>query len=510
MKNIYRKLFFIVASITVVTASCTSDFVDLNTDPTGASGQTVDPNLILSNAQVTYTGSTDFSYETWRANLIYCSMMTQQLASVNGYWVGDKTRRNDAYLSAYWEKSYSEQVKAVVDLLALTKDKPQYANLYQVARIMKVFTFHRITDLYGDVPYFQAGRGYYDQVLTPVYDKQQDIYMDMLKELDEASQALDASAGGAVVNDLVYQGNIDNWKKLANSLELRLAMRLVKVDAVNAKAYAAKAIGRGILDNENQDAIVFGDEAGDRLTKNRVSQVILQGYERTADRVSATFVNWLKSKGDPRLALFAENPATGSPATATSIGMPNGYDLGGVKSIETAPGYPGSLDGYVQPATKTLLFNSPTFFMTASEAQLLAADAVQRGYVSGDATTYFRKGVSLGIRAFVHYGIAVDLAAADTYANGLTLSNPEQDINEQIWATCGTTYNFYESYANWRRTGIPALTPTDYPTSVIGAAIPRRFTYPVAEQSVNGANYQAAVAALTGGDVLTSRVWWDK
>lgn len=148
--------------------------------------------------------------------------------------------------------------------------------------------------------------------------------------------------------------------------------------------------------------------------------------------------------------------------------------------------------------------------MTASEAQLLAADAVQRGYVSGDATTYFRKGVSLGIRAFVHYGIAVDLAAADTYANGLTLSNPEQDINEQIWATCGTTYNFYESYANWRRTGIPALTPTDYPTSVIGAAIPRRFTYPVAEQSVNGANYQAAVAALTGGDVLTSRVWWDK
>ncbi|SMO55340.1 SusD/RagB family nutrient-binding outer membrane lipoprotein [Solitalea koreensis] len=511
MKKLYVKIFTITAIIMGVITSCTKDFQSVNTDPTTVPADEVDPSLLLSNVELTYTGSTDFSYETWRANLIYCSVMMQQLSSVNGYWVGDKSRRNDAYLSAYWEKSYSEQVKPVVDLVTLTADKPEHNNLHQVARIMKAMVFHRITDLYGDVPYSEAGLGYYNQILTPKYDAQQAIYMDMLKELDEASQALVLTGGDVVKNDIIYNGNIVNWQKFANSLELRLAMRLVKADPATAQTYAAKAIGRGIFDSETQDAKVFGDEAGDRLTKNRNAQVILQGYERSADRISQTFVNWFKSKNDPRLALYAET-STGAPANASSIGMPNGYDLGGVKSIETAPGYPGTLDGYVQNATKTIQFNSPTFFMTAAEAQLLAADAVQRGFVGGDANAYFKKGVNLAIRSFAYYGIAGTQAAADTYTATLNLTPGAelQDINEQIWATCGGTYNFYESYANWRRTGFPALIPTVYPTSVIGAVIPRRFTYPIAEQSVNLANYNAAVAALPGGDVLTSRVWWDK
>ncbi|UKJ07696.1 SusD/RagB family nutrient-binding outer membrane lipoprotein [Solitalea lacus] len=511
MKNIYKKILVLMTLSLVFSVSCTEDFESINTDPTGASGSDIDPNILLSNVELVYTGSTDFSYETWRANLIYCSTMMQQLSSVNSYWVGDKSRRNDGYLFAYWERAFNEQVKIVVDLMTLTKDKPQYSNLYNTARIMRALIFHRITDLYGDVPYTEAGLGYYNQILTPKYDKQQDIYADMLNELDEASQALDPSKD-VLKNDLIYNGSIANWKRFANSIQLRLAMRLVKVDPAKAKDYAARAIGRGVFDSETQDAKVFGSEEQDRLTKNRNAQVILQGYERSADRISATFVNWFKSKNDPRLAYYAEDPATAAPATNASIGMPNGYDLGGVKSIETAPGYPGSLNGYVQPATKTIEFKSPTFFMTAAEAQLLASEAVLRGYVAGDANAYFKKGVALAIKSFIHYGIAVNIANADAYGNSLALTggNELRDINEQLWAACGGTYNFYESYSNWRRTGFPVLIPTDYPTSVIGAAIPRRFTYPTGEASVNAANYQAAVAALPGGDALTSRVWWDK
>src|SRR2546428_10296562 len=107
MKNLYIKIFTITAIITTMIASCTKDFESINTDPTTVPGEQVDPSLLLSDVELTYTGSTDFSYETWRANLIYCSVMMQQLSSVNGYWVGDKSRRNDAYLSAYWERAYN-------------------------------------------------------------------------------------------------------------------------------------------------------------------------------------------------------------------------------------------------------------------------------------------------------------------------------------------------------------------------------------------------------------------
>src|SRR6202012_6268388 len=98
---------------------------------------------------------------------------------------------------------YAQQVEPVVDLLHLTDNKPQYANLHQIARIMRALVFQRITDMYGDVPYFQAGLGYYDRIYTPVYDTQQAIYNDMLKEVSQAVDSLDVN-GDVATGDLYY------------------------------------------------------------------------------------------------------------------------------------------------------------------------------------------------------------------------------------------------------------------------------------------------------------------
>jgi hypothetical protein len=116
-------------------SNCTKKFDEINTNPAAYSQTNFDPNYILTTAQLTYTGSTDFSYETWRGNLIYASTMMQGLSTVVSYWAGDKYLLNEGYTAAYWDKAYPNQVKPVVDLVQFAKDKTQYKNLYQIHAI---------------------------------------------------------------------------------------------------------------------------------------------------------------------------------------------------------------------------------------------------------------------------------------------------------------------------------------------------------------------------------------
>src|SRR4051812_26432710 len=210
MKNTILKYSVFVFAGMFSLAGCTKNFDEINTNPASYSQANFDPNYLLTSAQLTYTGSTDFSYETWRGNLIYSSTMMQGLSTVVSYWAGDKYLLNEGYTAAYWGNSgvgaYIEQVRPIVDVVEFTRSNPKYKNLYQVGRIWKALIFERITDLYGDVPYSEAGQGFYTGILNPKYDKQQAIYSDLLKEVDEATAALDP-AGDKVTGDVIYSGN---------------------------------------------------------------------------------------------------------------------------------------------------------------------------------------------------------------------------------------------------------------------------------------------------------------
>jgi hypothetical protein len=166
-------------------------------------------------------------------------------------------------MAAYFERAYDEQVKHVVDLVQLTGDKAEFANLHQIGRIMKVLIFHRITDIYGDVPYSEAGLGYYERIFTPKYDKQQDIYMNMLSELDDACTKLDASKDKPI-GDMIYNGDITKWKRFGYSLMMRLGMRLTKIDAANAKTWVEKAAAGGPMTSIDDNAKIKHDESGGR------------------------------------------------------------------------------------------------------------------------------------------------------------------------------------------------------------------------------------------------------
>src|SRR5688572_21759428 len=342
MKHL-KRLISGTALVALLVSSCTRNFEELNTDPNSVSVNNYLPVYSLTKAQLEYTGNNDFSYETWRVNIIYCGMMTQQLANASWY-AGDKYMQNDAWANAYFDVAYRDQVKYVVDLLASTKDKPNYKNLYQIARIMKVMIFHRITDIYGEVPYTEAGLGYYGRIFTPKYDKQQDIYLDMLKELDEAGTALNAANDKPGSGDLIYGNAVDpiaQWKKLANSLMVRLAMRLTKADAAAAKTWTEKAVSKGLMTSNNDNARIMHDATGGRQTVNRNSNILGDAGEWKACNngevfLSRTFVNFLKNNNDPRLQYFAKVKSSGSSVPASQIGLPNGYDQnGGATDVST-------------------------------------------------------------------------------------------------------------------------------------------------------------------------------
>lgn len=525
MKRNTRNILVLLALAGILTTtSCTKNFVDINTNPLAYGSENFNPNFTLSTAQLTYTGSIDFAYETWRANLIYSGTMMQGLSTVISYWAGDKYLLNPLYTSAYWERAYDEQVKPIVDVVEVTKGDEKYNNIHQVARIWKALIFARLTDLYGDVPYFEAGQGYYKKSLSTKYDKQQDIYMDLLKEVEEATNALNAN-GDKVTGDVVYAGDIDKWKRLGNSIMLRLAMRLTKVDENTAKTYATKAIGKTLTSNA-ENAFIKHDNSGSRVTQNRNSQVLLGdgGQEHYYVKWSDTFINTLKAMNDPRMNVAVTNlwMEAGSKVQnpnfitdpAKQKGMPNGKDLNSNQlyalsahsSYTTIPEYSSLHPGMIKS-------NGITFILTYAESELLSAEAAQRWGIGSSAATHYANGVKAGITFLGQYDdrLAISESDAATYVNANPLTDGLKQISNQYWIHQNTALNFYESWANWRRTGYPELTPVVYPGNATNGTIPRRFPYPTAEEA--GANrdyYKAASAAVPGGDNLTGRIWWDK
>jgi hypothetical protein len=363
-------------------------------------------------------------------------------------------------------------------------------------------------------------------ITTPQYDKQQDIYPALLTQLDAAIASLDA-AGPKASGDLLYGGDVAQWKKLGYSLMVRVAMRMTKVNPTLAKTYTEKAAAAGTMTSYTDNALVKGDIAfGD--TQNATTNALLTTDDFREAKWSKTLIDYLRTTNDPRLSAIAEIPAAGAANNANQAlpgdntasiqrGLPNGYDLtGGAFDIRKRTDYPGGtgtatdlapLGNYSRPRLAVYIQRSaPNFLLTYAETEFLLAEAANRGWsVGGTAATHYANGVRGAMQSLSQMNTAATISQAtiDAYvlANPLGATNPLKQINEQYWL---------EGWFNWRRSGYPELVPVNYPGNVTNGTIPRRLIYPVTEVSNNPAGYAAGVAGLTGGDLLTSRVWWDK
>ncbi|MGC4035754.1 MAG: SusD/RagB family nutrient-binding outer membrane lipoprotein [Chitinophagaceae bacterium] len=520
----FQSIYILAGIVTIASfTSCSkASLLKTNTDPNSVSVDVFDPNNILTATQLYYTGSTDNAIEVEETEIQGAGCFIQHWASTSAYYFGDKYSFSPGGWSSFFDHTYNTAVKNAVDLYTTTQGKSQYSNLHQIARIMKALVFERITDVYGDVPYFQAGLAYHGSIYFPPYDKQKDIYTDLLKEVSEAVDSLDEDLDQPV-GDMFYSQSgeqIGKWKRFGNTLLLRMAMRLTKVDPETAKSYVTKVQGKTMTSNDDNAIVQHG--TNDPLTINRIYRGIGEdGGIQLSGQISKSFIDFLKDNDDPRLPVLSyvypsdfqpgDDPSGGSADPDDQEGLPNGYDGGSTATgILSYPGYLGDLSLYSRPSPIIFNATAPTLILTYAESELLLADAAARWGI-GDAEEHYNNGVIAAITQWSAFGDAgtIDEGDAQNYldANPYDDSDGLEMINTQFWAA--TFFNEYEAWSNYRRTGYPDLTPVNYPGSQSPGAIPRRMEYSTVDKQVNSTNYNTAVQALSGGDKITSRVWWD-
>lgn len=494
-------------------SGCDRGFDNVNTnkvDPTS-----LDPTFVMNKAIISTTyldGVSTLGMLCYNFGIVQ-QIITPYGSSLSG---GNYNQFNNANTPLVWVNFYRNVIKQIVAVVNQTKDDPMKANTYHAARIWKAYSFMILTDTYGDIPYFDAGKGYIEEIIRPKYDTQEVIYKDILKELEEASASLDVSKD-PVTTDILYGGNVARWKKLGYSLMLRAGMRLTKVDPATAKAYVTKAVAGGLFESNSDNSVIRHTAIWNNYIANH-----LAAREKTNFYLAAPFVNYLKDSNDPRLAVFAVRyvGAKGGPeqtsARATSdpkvqIGMPMGYNDVTINTVLAQNNVVSLWDFSQVNLTTVLKLDAPEFHVTYAENQLLLAEAAFRGWVSGEPADYFAKGIRANLEQMASYdpsaAIKEDAIQAYLKAHPLGAGKELEEINTQYWVA--TFLDGTESFANFRRSGFPALKKNPYPGSEIKEDFIRRLPYPDSEIIVNLQNVNDAIARQGPND-LNTRIWWDK
>lgn len=538
MKTILKRKIGLMIGIGIMSvlllSSCDKDFEEINQDPNVYN----EPSLesMFSYTLITAAGGPGYSLNYWINNPLYYNLKVagtymQYFSSLNPWqWSGDKYLKVPNYDGALFRGVYGTVLKEVQQLINLTKDDPNLVNENAMIRIMRVYAMHRVTDMYGMVPYFEAGKGYIDQNYTPEYDLQEEIYADMLKELDEASRQLDPSKGSFSQADFIYGGDVEKWKRFANSLMLRLGMRLTKVDPAMAEEWVKKAIEGGVMQSNEDTALLPHTEGtlmnvykeGARLRGPEGVPISAEGTGYA--KMAKAFVDHLKLTEDPRLPLYITLwPGNADPsllpmstAPEKQRGLPSGYDLSSI--IEVIPNWG---DGVIYPDISEINLHTvaslttPTIYQSYAEVELLLAEAALRGWGSGNVKTHYENAVRASLDLLTNYYPGPDLVPSGAVDEYLTYSNPfvlgsfeeeMEQIHTQFWITL--FMDNIEVWSNYRRTGYPDLIPTNYPGNETGGTIPRRVPYPTGEYQVNAENIEEALQ-IQGPDLFTTRVWWD-
>ena len=487
---------------------CESGFDEINTNKTLPTS--LDPAFLVNNAIV----NTSIPIETMVFELPVVQHIITPFGGVLGG--GNYNQDNKGRNQGNWVRYYQVVLKSLVSAINTTKTDANRTNLYHSARIMRAYAAIVLTDSYGDVPYFQAGLAFISNTTLPVYDSQESIYKDVLKELDEASAALDATKP-INASDVLFGGNIPQWKAFGYSLMLRAAMHLSKVDPATAQQFVGKAVAGGVIQANSGNAIVRHTT----LYTNAVSSA-LNGSEANNYFLAKPFADYLFSKNDPRLSSISvryvgaksgpdQTAARANSTPSLQRGMPMGFDNGSIVAKATADGLASFYDYSQLDRTRMGALAAPFFLVSNAQTKLLLAEAAFRGWTttSGTPSVLYQDGIRAHMTDMATYSAssAIAIPAIDAYllANPLGVGNELRDINEQYWIA--SFLNAPETFSNLRRSGFPVLTPNPYPGKTVTTV--RKLTYPDSEYSINVKNINEAIARQ-GGDKIDTRVWWDK
>jgi hypothetical protein len=545
----------LVAFVLFITA-CTDEYMEnMNTDPSKAAS--IDPNAQLTTAQLQTYGDLGM-VEIYRNYLYAFNQHLMGCWNTTNY--GGRHTQDNSEMSRIWTSFYPMAIKNITDAEYHTANDTLKVNINSALRIYRVYLMSIITDIYGDVPYSEAGKGFLEGKFNPRYDTQEEIYNDFFLELNTAVANFDASKD-KITGDVIYKGDIAKWKKLGNSLRLRFAMRISDAAPQKAQEEFEKALQAdgGILENASDDALIkymdisfsFGQEAYSDYRGNALSQLLFgNDPANNPSYLCSTLYNQLYNTDDPRtfrIARFyydglmsATSPDNRIDLTDEIIAKgiqthprdpgafswepwPSGYDSDILKELaKTNPSVEASVARETEPklANNFLRGDNPGVVITSAEVKFLLAEAKLKGWNVGGTSVndlYIQ-----GVRAamdFLTDNYNCEAVSDDDFNTfipnisiGYTDEQKKKAINTQAWILHLT--NPAECWANVRRSGYPAFkSPADYGFGQFltgGTEIPVRLCYPVLESSYNKASYDDALNRMGGTDSWHTHVWWNK
>ncbi|MFD2289118.1 SusD/RagB family nutrient-binding outer membrane lipoprotein [Pedobacter petrophilus] len=475
MKN---NILYTFILLSLVAASCRKELDDVNINPNAT--ENAQPDYLLTaaikNTADAYWGTTN--------NMNSSLLFVQQWAKVQ-YTEEDRFIYSNSSFTSLWSTLYSTSITGLNKVIEIgnTTNNPNYRG---VALTLRSWSFLLLTDAYGDVPYSQAGK--INEFITPAYDKQKDVYYGILEDLKTANSVLNP-AGTAISGDIIYNGDIAKWKKFANSLRLRVALRIADREPAKAQQVLDKIKSEGgsyISANADIAQLIY-------QVSPQQNPVSAQFDTRDDYRISKTIVDKLFSLSDPRLPVYASKTQTATPEEY--VGLPNGLTNSEASNFGFAK--------TSRPGAYFLTPQSPAVIFSYAELLFDRAEAAARGLTAENAADLYNQGIAASLKQF---GISDALIANYTAQRAVQYdpSNYKKSIGEQKWlALFGQGL---EAWAERRRLDYPELTASA--NTVLNGQIPVRFIYPGTEQSLNGQSYRNAVASQ-GTDLLTTRLWFD-
>lgn len=448
----------------------------------------------------------------------------------NNNWGGPNNLNyflKDGWVASSYTESYSTVVPLWQDLKG--KTETQFPEVFALAQILKISAWHKATDMFGPIPYKEAGKG----LITVPYDSQEEVYKSMFKELSDAIEVLTKYADNGNSKllpnaDAVYAGDVHKWVVYANSLMLRLAMRVYYADAALSKKYALQAVNHsyGVMKSKDDEAKM---ERGASLEFKNNLDVLINQYNEC--RMGSSMLAYLGGYQDPRLPKYFNTSTVSQAVTVGTYGkysgVPTGHDV-------------SSNDAFKDSSRPAITSTTPTYWMRASEVYFLLAEAALHGFaVGGTAESLYEKGIEM---SFEENGIASS-EVADYMSSGLKpsaysfhLTNPGVNVDVPAVTQATTEWtgtdeeklekimiqkwialypNGQEAWTEYRRTGYPKLhsVVTNYSNGEIDSEVGiRRMRFPTnkSTSAEDIANLESARKLLRGGlDKAGTRLWWD-
>jgi hypothetical protein len=498
--------------------SCTKDYPNINSDPSKIKE--------ITNAELPFlfTKALHGAYSSYQTDQnLFADLYAQYYANTSVNFATDRLAVQNSWSNGVYTVAYSGSMPQLQIIMEKVEpSSPEYA----LSSIWWVFTFHRLTDYFGPIPYFQAGSGQ----KNVAYDPMDQIYADFFKRLNDAVTVLKQNPGSKPFGaaDLIYAGDVSKWIKFANTLRLRLALRISAVDPSRAKTEAEAAVAGGVFAISPTDDAMMKRGNATSAAINPLSSM----SEYNEFRMSATMESIMKGYKDPRMSVYWIPARTNGEYNGFRNGL-NRIQLGNALNSNAANSHVGPR--WTHPASGGLATfeSTPLNIMSTAEADLLRAEGALLGWnMGGTAKNFYEKGI---LNSMLQWGVSS--AEIDAYINSDQVPIAPQDflnspaITNVSVAFHPTSQNVQleqiaiqkwlavfpdgkEAWADIRRHGrfkLYQVVNSDNPniTNTVTQRV-RRLPYPDQEYQVNRPEITKAVQLLGGSDTHLTPLWWDK